>query len=76
MKSYLVWLPGRENPVEIPCDSVSWKDGTTIRFNQNLKDEDGNVRKDKDGEPMTRTVAVFWQVGVCGFSWSDQTAQY
>ena len=76
MKLYLVWLPGRENPVEIPCDSVSWKDDKTVRFNQYVRDDEGNIRKDKDGELMTRTVAVYWVNTVCGFSWSDQTAQY
>jgi hypothetical protein len=76
MKSYLVWLPGRENPVEIPAEQVTWKDDKTVRFNQYLRDDDGNIRKDKDGEPMVRTVAVYWVNTVCGFSWSDQTAQY
>ena len=76
MKLYLVWLPGRENPVEIPADQVTWKDDKTVRFNQYLRDDEGNIRKDKDGESMTRTVAVYWVNTICGFSWSDQTAQY
>jgi hypothetical protein len=76
MKLYLVWLPGRENPVEIPADAVSWKDDKTVRFNQYLRDDEGNCRKDKDGELMYRTVAVYWTSNICGFSWAEQTAQY
>jgi len=76
MKSYLVWIPGRENPVEIPCEAVTWKDDKTVRFNQYVRDDEGNILKDKDGEPLTRTVAVYWTSNICGFSWSDQTAQY
>ena len=76
MRSYLIWLPARAEPIEIPADSVSWKDDSTVRFNQYLKDDDGKVLKDKEGEPMTRTVAVYWTRNLCGFSWSEQTAQY
>jgi hypothetical protein len=76
MKSYLIWLPARAEPIEIPADEVSWKDDSTVRFNQYVKDDDGKVLKDKDGEPKTRTVAVYWTSNICGFSWTDQTAQY
>lgn len=76
MRTYLIWISGRENPVEIPADTVSWKDNATYRFNQYLKDNAGNVRYDSSGEPMTRTVAVFGMSVVAGFSWAEQTAQY
>jgi hypothetical protein len=76
MKSYLVWLPNRVDPVEIPADAVSWRDDKTLRFNQYIKDDAGNVRKDGAGEPLFRTVAVYWTSNICGFSWADQTAQY
>lgn len=76
MKTYLIWINGRENPVEIPADTVSWKDNVTYRFNQYLRDDNGNVRKHATGEPETRTVGVFSMSVVAGFSWADQTAQY
>ena len=76
MKSYLIWLPARAEPIEIPADEVSWKDDSTVRFNQYVKDDDGMVLKDKEGAPKTRTVAVYWTRNLSGFSWSEQTAQY
>ena len=76
MKTYYVWISGRENPVEIPADQVTWKDDKTYRFNQYLKDDNGNIRKAANGDPETRTIAVFGISVVAGFSWSDQTIQY
>ena len=76
MTLYYIWITGRENPIEIPADQVSWKDDKTYRFNQIKRDDDGNPLKDKDGEPIYKTVAVFGIGVAAGFSWAEQTAQY
>jgi hypothetical protein len=76
MTLYYIWIAGRENPIEIPADQVSWKDDKTYRFNQIKRDDDGNPLKDKDGEPIYKTVAVFGIGVAAGFSWAEQTAQY
>ena len=76
MTLYYIWITGRENPIEIPADQVSWTDDKTYRFNQIKRDADGNPLKDKDGEPIYKTVAVFGIGVAAGFSWAEQTAQY
>jgi hypothetical protein len=76
MTLYYIWITGRENPIEIPADQVTWKDEKTYRFNQYIKDDAGNIRKDKDGDPIYKTVAVFGINVTAGFSWAEQTAQY
>jgi hypothetical protein len=76
MDTYLVWLRDRDVPIEIPANTVSWKDNTTVRFGEWIKKPDGGYEVDNDGRKVVQWNGIFWTNNICGFSLAARTAQY